>query len=104
MIPGTVRKLERPAWQEAMRDAVADPADLLRLLELDAGLLPAARAATALFPLRVPRGYVARMRRGDSGDPLLRQVLPLGAELADAEGFVDDAVGDLGSLKGGGIL
>ena len=33
------------------------------------------------FGLFVPRGYVARMRRGDPNDPLLRQVLPLGDEL-----------------------
>ena len=33
-------------------------------------------AAAAQFPLRVPRGFVARMRRGDPHDPLLRQVLP----------------------------
>ncbi len=39
--------------------------------------------AAARFPLRVPRGYVARMRRGDPHDPLLRQVLPLAAELAE---------------------
>ena len=28
------------------------------------------------FPLRVPRGFVARMRHGDPDDPLLLQVLP----------------------------
>jgi L-lysine 2,3-aminomutase len=32
------------------------------------------------FPLRVPRGFVARMRRGDAADPLLRQILPLDEE------------------------
>jgi EF-P beta-lysylation protein EpmB len=42
------------------------------------------------FALRVPRGFVARMRRGDVGDPLLRQVLPLEAELAEAVGFISD--------------
>ena len=36
-----------------------------------------ADAAAAQFPLRVPRGFVARMRHGDPSDPLLRQVLPL---------------------------
>jgi hypothetical protein len=36
-------------------------------------------AASASFPLRVPRGFVAKMRKGDPNDPLLRQVLPLGS-------------------------
>jgi len=32
------------------------------------------------FGLRVPKSYVARMRKGDPDDPLLRQVLPLTKE------------------------
>jgi hypothetical protein len=64
------------------------PGRAARLLELDPALLPAARrAAAALFGLRVPRAFLARMRRGDPRDPLLRQVLPLGAELQAAPGF-----------------
>ncbi|MES1944291.1 Lysine 2,3-aminomutase [Salinisphaera sp. PC39] len=93
-----------PAWQKAQRDAITDPAELIRLLALPAGMLPAARRAAALFGLRVPRGYAARMRRGDPDDPLLRQVLPLDAEHDDVPGFSADAVGDLGSLSGDGVL
>jgi L-lysine 2,3-aminomutase len=86
-----------PRWQQALADAVTDPAELLSLLQLDPGLLPAAQAASRLFPLRVPRGFVVRMQRGDVHDPLLKQVLPLAAELAIAEGFSNDPVGDLPS-------
>ncbi len=46
------------------------------------------------FALRVPRGFVARMRRGDANDPLLLQVLPRAAELGEVPGFTRDAVGD----------
>jgi EF-P beta-lysylation protein EpmB len=94
----------RPGWQQLLADGVRDPAELLALLDLDPALLPAARRAAALFPLRVPRGFVARMRPRDPDDPLLRQVLPLGAEDSDAAGFVDDPVGDGGALAGGGVL
>ncbi|MEQ8857480.1 MAG: EF-P beta-lysylation protein EpmB [Pseudomonadales bacterium] len=83
---------------------IRDPALLLHRLELDLGLLPAAQRAAALFPLRVPEGFVARMRPGDADDPLLRQVLPLGAELEDAAGFSDDPVGDGAALAAGGII
>jgi EF-P beta-lysylation protein EpmB len=57
-------------------------------------------SAQAQFPLRVPRGYAARMRLGDANDPLLRQVLPLDDEDRLVPGFSLDAVGD-GAAKGG---
>ena len=91
-------------WKNALADAVRDPAELLALLELPQQLLPAARAAAALFPLRVPRGFIARMGRGDPNDPLLRQVLPLGEELAPIPGFTTDPVGDLDATALPGVL
>lgn len=91
-------------WQKAQRDAITDPAELLRLLQLPDTLLPAARRAAKSFGLRVPRGYAARMRRGDPADPLLRQILPLDAECRDVAGFRADAVGDAASLAGDGML
>jgi len=95
---------KRPAWQRELAEAVRDPAELLALLELDPALLQGARSAAGLFPLRVPRGYVARMRRGDPQDPLLRQVLPLDAEYAVPPGYAADPVGDGASLVTGGVL
>ena len=94
----------QPRWQQAMREAVRDPAQLLELLQLPQELLPAARRSAALFGLRVPRGYVARMRKGDVNDPLLRQILPLADEYAQQPGFTQDAVGDLNSARDGGLL
>jgi EF-P beta-lysylation protein EpmB len=91
-------------WQRELAEVVRDPAELLNLLELDPALLPAARKAAERFPLRVPRGFAARMRRGDPGDPLLRQVLPLAAELETPAGFVADPVGDRQALHAGGVL
>jgi EF-P beta-lysylation protein EpmB len=82
---------------------VTDPVELLDLLGLTplASQLPADNAG---FALRVPRGFVARMRRGDPRDPLLLQVLPQLAERDEAEGFVTDAVGDLDARAGQGLL
>src|SRR6185312_6644200 len=68
-----------------------------------AWLEPAKRAA-ALFPLRVPHAFLARIAKGDPRDPLLRQVLPLGEELKDVPGFVTDPVGDMPSLAARGLL
>jgi EF-P beta-lysylation protein EpmB len=87
-----------------LAEAVTDPAELLNILQLDPGLLPAAQRAAALFPLRVPRGFVSRMQAGDPNDPLLKQVLPLGAELTVTPDFANDPVGDLASRAAPGVL
>lgn len=91
-------------WQELLREAVNDPAALAEALGLDGLSLDAAAQASGLFPLKVPRGFLARMRHGDPADPLLRQVLPVAEELLDTPGFVADPVGDLASLEGPGVL
>lgn len=91
-------------WQQLWRDAVRDPHELLAMLGLaDVATGWSADAATR-FALRVPRGFVARMRPGDPADPLLRQVLPLDAELRPAEGFALDAVGDSLARAGQGVI
>ncbi len=95
---------QQPTWRKVLAAAVTDPAELLALLDLDPGLLPAAEAAHRRFRLRVPRGFIDRMQPADPDDPLLRQVLPLGAELEEAEGFVPDAVGDAAATRAPGLL
>src|SRR5262245_38880420 len=92
------------SWQEAMKDAVRDPAELCRLLDLPTQVAERARLAARQFPLFVPRGYLSRMRPGDVTDPLLRQVLPLEKELADVPGFVTDPVGDAAATRQPGLL
>lgn len=56
------------------------------------------------FALRVPESYVGRMRPGDEGDPLLRQVLPSPNEQVSRPGFGSDPVGDLDSMAVPGLL
>jgi EF-P beta-lysylation protein EpmB len=92
-----------PDWRQGLRDAVTDPQELLALLGLShlAASLPEADAG---FQLKVPRGFVARMHRGDPRDPLLLQVLPQLVELDEAPGFSHDAVGDLDAIAAHGVL
>ena len=106
MIPATplLRHLSPAAWQQALRDCVSDPQELADCLGLGEEWVEPARRAAARFPLRVPRSYLARMRHGDATDPLLRQVLPLDAELLETPGYVADPVGDLAALAGQGLL
>lgn len=91
-------------WQQLWRDAIRDPAELLEILGLPGLAGRVSASAAAQFALRVPRGFVARMRHGDPHDPLLRQVLPLDDEDRVVPGFGLDAVGDLDARGGTGIL
>ena len=90
-----------PSWQAELRAAVRDPEELTRLLELPPGAL--GPAASTSFPLLVPRGFVARMRKRDPHDPLLKQVWPAAAELNVAAGFTADPVREQG-LAAHGVI
>lgn len=92
------------SWRQALKDAVRDPVELCRLLELPLEIADRARAAEGEFPLVVPRGFVARMRPGDPHDPLLRQVLPLDEELQPVAGFGFDPVAESAAEIAPGVL
>ncbi|TCV98984.1 EF-P beta-lysylation protein EpmB [Biostraticola tofi] len=81
----------REDWLHQLADVITDPLELLQQLRLShyPDLLEGA-AARRLFPLRVPRAFVARMTKGDPADPLLRQVLTLSDEFLDQPGFSTD--------------
>ena len=104
MIPLTASTWHVPSWQNKLAQAINDPATLLAALDLPAELLPAAYVGGRAFPLRVPQAYVARMRKGDPLDPLLRQVLPLGEENLDVPGFDFDALGEVDAMPVPGLL
>lgn len=91
-------------WQTHWREAIRDPRQLLALLGLDALATTISDAAAAQFPLRVPRGFAAKMAYGDANDPLLRQVLPVIEEDRIVPGFTLDAVGDAGARAASGII
>jgi EF-P beta-lysylation protein EpmB len=91
-------------WQQLWREAVRDPRELLAMLGLEALVPRISDSAAARFPLRVPRGFVARMRHGNPHDPLLRQVLPLDDEERIVPGFDLDAVGDMAAKAGDGLI
>jgi EF-P beta-lysylation protein EpmB len=93
-------------WRHHLAGAIRDIGELLELLEIEAEDLGVDATSTAArrFPLRVPRGFADRMGVGDPQDPLLRQVLPLACEDEDTPGFTDNPVGELGLIRGEGVL
>lgn len=104
MIPVQPLSTQSAPWQALWREAIRDPRELLRLLDLPSQATRISDIAAAQFPLRVPRGFVNRMRRGDPDDPLLRQVLPVLDEDLMVPGFVLDAVGDAAARGATGVI
>jgi EF-P beta-lysylation protein EpmB len=108
--PDTRQTRAVPDWQRELAEAVRDPLELLALLDLaprDLGpdvTAESLREAARGFALRVPRGFVARMRPRDPTDPLLRQVLALPEELLDVEGFGPDPLEEVAAREAPGLL
>src|SRR5690554_133283 len=91
-------------WQSQLSRAIRDPRELCRRLELDDTWLSGAEQGHALFEVRVPEAFLARMRSGDPHDPLLRQVLPLDAEGVQVPGYVADPLAEAGHTPGPGLI
>jgi len=91
-------------WQLSLKNLITDPKELFAILDLPKELLPAAERASTLFDLRVPREFVALMRKGDPKDPLLAQVLPLEQEFEERSGFIEDPLNEAASRPTAGVV
>lgn len=92
-----------PVWQRQLVEAFSSVDALCRHLKLDPASLPLIPHFKD-FPLRVPRGFVDCMEKGNSLDPLLRQVLPIQDELQHFPGYSLDPVGDLNAAPQAGVI
>ncbi|VAY02249.1 L-lysine 2,3-aminomutase [Arsenophonus endosymbiont of Aleurodicus dispersus] len=91
----TKKKFTREVWLQQLTKIITDPDALLRLLSLQNNPeLRAGSAARALFPLRVPHKFIAKMRIGDAHDPLLRQVIPVKTEFNITPTFSTDPLNE----------
>jgi EF-P beta-lysylation protein EpmB len=108
MIPLTLSGCQTTAqptlWQKELAAAITDPAELLAHLDLAKDALTLPGEAGRAFSLRVPRSYVARMRKRDPQDPLLLQVWTSAQEDSWAPGLELDPVGDLKAMPVPGLL
>lgn len=91
-------------WQTLLKQGITQPQELLALLDLSVQDLPDAELSPQAFKLRVPRGFVERMQRGNPQDPLLLQVLPLGIEHTPAAGYLVDPLAETQSNPIPGLL
>lgn len=76
------------SWQKILAQGFTSVNELLEFLALPASVGDA--TAEKQFKTRVPRGFAARMQRGNPYDPLLLQVLAVREELQNKEGYVTD--------------
>ena len=81
-------------WQRLLADAITTTDGLLASLGLDVRHLPEIDNRPD-FPIRVPRPFIDRMRRGDPSDPLLRQVLAVSDERHSMPGFTQNPLQEL---------
>lgn len=92
-------------WQQILANSITTPEALLGELGLDAGhWLKGATAGHRLFPIRVPHPYLQRIQPGNADDPLLRQVLPLGAEAETRPGYLLDPLEEDQATAGTGLI
>ena len=98
----TLNTPSREDWLVQLADVITDPDELLRVLNIDTDEnLTAGREAKRLFPLRVPRAFIARMEKGNPNDPLLRQVLTAEEECIVAPGYSTDPLEEQHSVVPG---
>ncbi len=91
-------------WQAELRLAIRSAAELCRQLRLPQEMAMAAEGGAEDFSVFVTPSYLDRIRRGDPSDPLLRQVLPVEAEMDTVEGFSSDPVDDKAAMLQAGVL
>lgn len=77
-------------WLEILANAVSDPAELLKILNLSGQFHERDFAARKLFGMRVPMPFIEKMEKGNPRDPLLLQVMASHQEFLYAEGFGKD--------------
>lgn len=91
-------------WKTILAEAIRDPRELCRLLELPETWAEQATQAGKGFPLLLPRSVLPRIQKGNPDDPVLRQFLPTEAELQSVPGFSKDPLEEQTASPSPGIL
>jgi EF-P beta-lysylation protein EpmB len=78
------------SWQKELANVITDPKTLLELLDISPDAYQQHFAARKLFPVRVPRPLLSRIKKGNINDPILKQVMPLDVEFSITEGYSQD--------------
>lgn len=93
----------RSDWKVKLSQSKMTCLELLNYVELDSHPLASADAEK-LFELRVPEGYLKRIKKGDPNDPLLLQILPQTREFLEIPGFSDNPLDEASYTPVKGLL
>ena len=95
-------------WTKELAAAARDAETLLDAVQLERTDLPYPIDTAAQFQLLAPPSFIARMGRGNTNDPLLKQVLPTLQEQQVSAGFMRDPLAetdpDRGFIKAPSLL
>ena len=95
-------------WTKELAAAARDAETLLDAVQLERTDLPYPIDRAAQFQLLAPPSFIARMGRGNTNDPLLKQVLPTLQEQQVSAGFMRDPLAetdpDRGFIKAPSLL
>ncbi len=89
MITRTASRWQAEDWQSAVKSMICSLDELCEALDLSLADLDACYQAEQDFPVKVPLGYLKRIKKRDAHDPLLLQVLPQATEVGDTLFVVD---------------
>jgi EF-P beta-lysylation protein EpmB len=78
------------SWQKELANVITDPKTLLEMVNISPKNYQQHFTARKLFPVRVPRPLISRIRKGDINDPILKQVMPLDLEFSITDGYSQD--------------
>ena len=81
-------------WSKELAGAARDVKTLLNAVQVHPSNLRYPADTSAKFPLLVPPSFIARMRKGDADDPLLKQVLPTAEEHKASNEFTGDPLAE----------
>ncbi|MEX2353017.1 MAG: EF-P beta-lysylation protein EpmB, partial [Gammaproteobacteria bacterium] len=100
----TLKPMAISSWQQELRAVIREPQELLDKTGQGSASPALAEAGLGAFPLRVPESYLRRIARGQTNDPLLRQVLPLAEEDIETPGYSDNPVGEFDKTAAPGLI
>lgn len=89
-------------WQKILAQGFSSSKQLLDFLDLP--ITDNSQLAEQQFKVRVPRGFAARMQKGNPYDPLLLQVLAVNKEMDSAADFVEDPLLEIASNPLQGLI
>ena len=95
MIPLSQVNTQSKSWQQQLASAKITVKELLDFLELRPEQLTYSEVADQQFKLKVSWDFLNCIDKGNPDDPLLKQILPIAAEMQDWPGFGKNPVGDL---------